>query len=390
MKEHRSNKSYNIRITRWIDRLLPYDFNIEHIPGAKMGLVDYISRQPNQEAKVTNKYDEEFAVETITRIRDGIAAIFVNTTPQNCQSQHFNSVTRTHSTRASHPRLTNYSNLLSAFNRNTNKLLLENSANAAPFQSSSNNTSNSTSIPTRSEIPTHASHIHTISTNTMSNITSNPQTPPTDSRVTFQSTPNSAVNTTRSSNAGQNSPNLDLLKEEVFENNLTQLFTKGFLAVLTSKDAVLKEVRDCILQNDPQRCKEVNPYMYSYWRDLHVRSGCVFIDERVAIPHSIQDAVLESLHLTHSGSWGMITLGQYAFWPYMHREILIKAAQCKPCTDICKNLKPDASASNGNHCKHVQSLMKKYKLLLEDPLQMKKIKIFIFLQVWFVFPNFPP
>ena len=310
-----------------------------------MGLVGYISRQPNQEAKVSNKYDEEFAVVTITRIRDAIAAIYVNSTPQNWQSQHFNSVTHTHSTRASHPRFTNYSNLLSALNRNTTQLLLEKSANAAPFQFSSNNNSNSTQIPTHSEIPTNASHIQTISTHTMSSLTSNPQTPPTHSRVTFQSTPNSAVNTTRSSNEVQNSPNLDLSKEEVFENNLTQLFTKGFLAVLTSKDADLKEVRDFILQNNPQRCKEVNPYMFSYWRDLHVRSGCVCVDERVAISHSIQDAVLESLHLTHPGSWGMITLGQYAFWPYMHREILNKAAQCKPCTDIGKNLKPVVPAS---------------------------------------------
>ena len=166
---------------------------------------------------------------------------------------------------------------------------------------------------------------------------SNPQTPPTHSRVTFQSIPNAAVNSTRSSNEAQISPNLELSKEEVFENNLTQLFTKGFLAVLTSKDAVLKEVRDCVLQNDPQRCKELNPYVYSYWSDLHVRSGCVCIDERVAIPHSI--------HFTHPGSWGMITLGQYAFWPHMHREILDKAAQSKPCTDIGKNLKPVVPAS---------------------------------------------
>ena len=35
----------------------------------------------------------------------------------------------------------------------------------------------------------------------------------------------------------------------------------------------------------------------------------------------------------------MLNLGQYAFWPYMHREILNKAATCKPCTDISKNLK---------------------------------------------------
>ena len=189
MKEHRWNKSYNSRLTRWIDRLLPFDFNIEHITGAKMGLVDYISRQPNQEAKVTNKYDEEFEVATITRIRDAIAAIYVNTTPQNCQSQHFNSVTHTHSTRASHRCLTNYSNLLSALNRNTTQLLLENSANAAPFQCSSNNNSNSTQIPIHSEIHTNASHIHTNYNHTMSSLTSNPQTPPTHSRFTFQSTP---------------------------------------------------------------------------------------------------------------------------------------------------------------------------------------------------------
>ena len=51
LKSHRSNKSYNSRLTRWIDRLLPFDFNIEHIPGTRMGLVDYILRQPVQKAK---------------------------------------------------------------------------------------------------------------------------------------------------------------------------------------------------------------------------------------------------------------------------------------------------------------------------------------------------
>ena len=123
------------------------------------------------------------------------------------------------------------------------------------------------------------------------------------------------------------------------------MFTEGILAVLTSKDAVLKEVRDWILQSDAKRCQKMNPYLFSHWRGLHVRPGCVCVDERVAIPHSIQDAVVESLQLTHPGSWGMITRGQYAFLPYMHREILNKAAQCKPCTDIGKKLRTVGSAS---------------------------------------------
>ena len=146
MKEDRSNKSYDSRLTRWVDRLLPFDFNIEHIPGAKMGLVDYISRQPNKEAKVTNKYDEEFAVATITRTCEAIAAIYVNTTQQNCQSQHFCSFNHTHSTSALHPHPTNYSNLLSALNRNTRQLLLEKSANKAQIHSNSILNSHSSQI----------------------------------------------------------------------------------------------------------------------------------------------------------------------------------------------------------------------------------------------------
>ena len=166
-----------------------------------MGQVDYISRQPNQEAKDTNKNDEEFAVAKITRIVDAIAANYIKTTPQMCQSQHFSSVSHTHSTRASNPQPTNHSNLLSALDRHTTQLLLTNSANAG--------------------------HFHQHDNSDMSSSKTNPQIPPTPatSRVKFQSTPNSAVNSTRSSNEGPASPNLELSKKEVFENNLIQLFT---------------------------------------------------------------------------------------------------------------------------------------------------------------------
>ena len=168
MKEHRSNKPYNSRLTHWIDRLLPFDFNIEHIPGANMGLVDYISRQPNQEAKVTNKYDEEFRVATITRIRDAITAIYVNNTPQTCQSQHFSSVTHTHSTRAWHPHTTNNSKLLYAINRTTTQLLLDNCAHAAQILSHSTTSTTPIQIQTHFNTQSNISHIHSIHSPTMS------------------------------------------------------------------------------------------------------------------------------------------------------------------------------------------------------------------------------
>ena len=96
----------------------------------------------------------------------------------------------------------------------------------------------------------------------------------------------------------------------------------------------MKEIRDCVLQDDEAHCKEVSTYIHSFWKDLHVKSGCLCVDQRVAIPNSIKEAVLESIHMTHPGSWGMISLSQYAWWPYMHREISAKTSDCVPCTDI--------------------------------------------------------
>ena len=78
IKEHRSNKSYKSRLSRWIGRLLPYNFSIEHMPGAKMGLVVYISRNPIARAKKISTYDEHFVVATISKIRISIKHLIKN------------------------------------------------------------------------------------------------------------------------------------------------------------------------------------------------------------------------------------------------------------------------------------------------------------------------
>ena len=60
------------------DRLLPYNFTIEHMPGAKMGLVDYISRNPFARANKISSYDEHFVVSTISKIRDSMKHLIIN------------------------------------------------------------------------------------------------------------------------------------------------------------------------------------------------------------------------------------------------------------------------------------------------------------------------
>ena len=46
----------------WIDRLLLYDSDLEHIAGSIMRFVDYFSRNPVQKAPKPSKYAEEFVV----------------------------------------------------------------------------------------------------------------------------------------------------------------------------------------------------------------------------------------------------------------------------------------------------------------------------------------
>ena len=65
-------------MTRWIDRLLPFDFSIDHLPGTKMGLVDYISRDPYQQAANISAYDEQFIVAKLDVIKRSAKRFLLN------------------------------------------------------------------------------------------------------------------------------------------------------------------------------------------------------------------------------------------------------------------------------------------------------------------------
>ena len=66
LKEHRGNRPYQSRLTRWADRLLPFDYDIRHVPGATLGMVDYLSRNPTFDAPPPSSvYDELFVIKAI-------------------------------------------------------------------------------------------------------------------------------------------------------------------------------------------------------------------------------------------------------------------------------------------------------------------------------------
>ena len=69
LKNNRGNKTYQSRLSRWVDRLLPFNFNIEHIPGKNMGFADYLSRNPSGKASPESEDDEKYVINTIQEIK---------------------------------------------------------------------------------------------------------------------------------------------------------------------------------------------------------------------------------------------------------------------------------------------------------------------------------
>ena len=446
LKEHRSNKSYNSRLSRWIDRLLPYNFTIEHMPGAKMGLVDYISRNPYARAKKISTYDEHFVVATISKIRDSMK--YLITSKQNA-TKKFNSILKSNwpshklkrplaqqlptlQNTKSHIRnrafasqslpllpKTPFATQLTLTNSKSNPYVkhpiesqmplnitkfqfapinckvnnsdsinkfaakevqmsdskeCEHSEQLSPIKPingiKSNYPPNDAKFSLKTKIPKYKYHlqknhslfaqiqptnnftinkqikfsvldnsVNSISKMSKAKATRSKQTP-TKARVTFSDTTPSTPGTNTTSNT--ETPTGRMIEETddiLFTETLNKVFSKKFLAILTGKDAILKEVRDCIIWNDPDRLQEISPYLFSYWRDMSVKHGCVCLDEWIAIPKAIRDAVLEDIHPTHPGSFAMLSLAQNIWWPYIHRDILAKASECKACTEIGKNLK---------------------------------------------------
>ena len=63
--ENYNNKSYQSCLSRWADRLLPFDFKVIHVPGVLLGIVDYLSCYSTFPAPQPSQYDELFVVKSI-------------------------------------------------------------------------------------------------------------------------------------------------------------------------------------------------------------------------------------------------------------------------------------------------------------------------------------
>ena len=84
--------------------------------------------------------------------------------------------------------------------------------------------------------------------------------------------------------------------------------------------------------------------VHAHWKSLNTKNGCIFVDNRVAIPNCIKQAVTDVFHATHPGSWSLTELANHVLWPFCNRDLLNRVQLCKAFTEFGKNLKPIAPA----------------------------------------------
>ena len=58
LKSNKGNKTFSSRLTRWVGRLLPFEFAVIHTVGRTLGMVDYLSRHPSQNDGLSMKAEE--------------------------------------------------------------------------------------------------------------------------------------------------------------------------------------------------------------------------------------------------------------------------------------------------------------------------------------------
>ena len=60
LSANKGNKTFSSRLTRWVDRLLPYDFHIVHTPRRTLRMAENLSRNPSKCKESIIQYEEMF------------------------------------------------------------------------------------------------------------------------------------------------------------------------------------------------------------------------------------------------------------------------------------------------------------------------------------------
>ena len=122
-------------------------------------------------------------------------------------------------------------------------------------------------------------------------------------------------------------------------DNLAKLFDKNLLAELTTENTWMDRLRRVVERRDKQGFELMGPYTNPLWSQMAVQDDCILVNNRLAVPVQLRQAVLKRIHRGHPGQEAMLGAAQYLWWPHMNKDIVNLAEECRSCTRYGKNVK---------------------------------------------------
>ena len=164
--------------------------------------------------------------------------------------------------------------------------------------------------------------------------------------------------------------------------SLTNLFEKSLLAELVSEDTWMDRLRRVVERNDRQGFEMMVPYTNPLWHQMSVIDDSLLVDNRLAVPEKLRQAVLRRLHQGHPGQEAMLEVSNYLWWPHMHKDIVNMAEECRSCTRYGKNVKYLITKSSAKPLRLLTQPGQELQLDYAGPLEDHKGK-----QIYFLVAN---
>ena len=356
---NKKNKTLFSRLTIWLDRLIPFDFQVEHKPGVKIGLADYLSRHPCLNPQPISTYDSMFTVAKISRIRSALGFRNKIESPSVTNNRRICNISNrkrpVEGERSCDGNWTNHraTNCISGrsieFSKNSVGTIIEANFGYSKSLNSSININNSSNLIMERKIRKLLErHPSISSSDDIEEIDVNIQAITTEVRSTKTNTIISIPSVYPGESYPPVNPENKVMsiiprncKVVSKQSALPELFNLRFIESQYQSDPQLQAIIELIKSKDPQlhsKIAAMSKYFAQYTQDFHVGDGCLWMDERLVIPNTLQTAVVNRLHYYHHGKSSMIDRAKDIWYPYMFRSLATIAGNCPECTLAGKNL----------------------------------------------------
>ena len=366
LSANHGNKTMHSRLTRWVNRLLPFNFKISHLPKKDMGFTDLLSRLPSGKALPISHYDDEFVVASIDKIQKTLLnkqhskivivttvdrpAVAVNTSSRviTIPSGNKNSsdvIGQNQSKRSlALINLKIIAAIISCIARlikicHNNHTRTKNcTSNCQPVDNSKFNLKIITFtdqvllhfiLENRQFLPSSKKRLEFPIVKLVNPYWSSPNNMKSLSNSEMTDFHRDHANLVRRYKADLNLPNSPIRPENHCSKKLLQ--------IMTGEEKVQWDLIETIKTNRPMGIH--GAYMKIYAKDLNVKDDVLFLDNKLVVPATIRRTFNSMLHRTHPGQFGMKSLAKYLWWPHIYREIYHHGRACSQCLKAGKNIK---------------------------------------------------